>query len=68
MGCNGKGSSNSLKSNHFDSKDCPYELDSWKKAVAGLAKLPDRFKTFEVPIITEVPRYNNSYNSCCIFF
>lgn len=56
MGCNGKGNSKSLQNNHFDSKECPYELDSWKKAVAGLAKLPDRFKMFEVPIINEVPR------------
>ncbi|XP_050435903.1 uncharacterized protein LOC126842792 [Adelges cooleyi] len=45
VGCSGKGHANSLKANHSLAKDCPYELDLWKKAVAGLAKIPDRIKT-----------------------
>ncbi|XP_050533446.1 uncharacterized protein LOC126901179 isoform X2 [Daktulosphaira vitifoliae] len=45
VGCSGKGNANSLKTDHNFIKDCPYELDTWKKAVAGLAKIPDRLKT-----------------------
>lgn len=46
IGCNGKGNSNSLINSHIIAKDCPYELDSWKKSVAVLAKFPDRLKSF----------------------
>lgn len=48
IGCSGKGNSNSLGTNHVTAKDCPYELDLWKKAVAGLAKIPDRLKTDKI--------------------
>lgn len=44
-GCNGKGNINHDVVDHIFVRDCPYELDAWKKSVAGLAKLPDRLKT-----------------------
>ncbi|VVC36175.1 Hypothetical protein CINCED_3A008865 [Cinara cedri] len=48
-GCSGKGNINHHLVDHILQKDCPYELDAWKKAVAGLAKLPDRLKTDLTP-------------------
>ncbi|XP_029345307.1 uncharacterized protein LOC100164434 isoform X2 [Acyrthosiphon pisum] len=52
-GCKGYGnSSNSMKVDHVEIIDCPYEIDSWKTAVAGLAKMPDRLKTHNVIINT----------------
>jgi len=41
-----------LKNDHVDLNDCPYEMDSWKIAVAGLAKMPDRLKANNVLITT----------------
>ncbi|XP_022164017.1 uncharacterized protein LOC111029358 isoform X2 [Myzus persicae] len=55
-GCKGKGnSSNNLKMDHDELIDCPYEMDSWKTAVAGLAKMPDRLKAHNVIINTTLP-------------
>jgi len=42
--------------NYVEIIDCPYEMDSWKTAVAGLAKMPDRLKTHNVSIITTLIR------------
>lgn len=54
-GCKGYGnSSNTLKVDHVEMIDCPYEIDSWKTAVAGLAKMPDRLKTHNVIINTKL--------------
>lgn len=50
-GCNGKGNSNHLKSYHVYLNECPYELDNWKGAVAGMAKTPDRIKTNGIQIV-----------------
>ncbi|XP_029348416.1 lethal(3)malignant brain tumor-like protein 4 isoform X1 [Acyrthosiphon pisum] len=48
-GCKGYGnSSNSLKMNHDKLEDCPYEIDSWKTAIAGLRQMPDRLKIHNV--------------------
>lgn len=45
-GCCGRGNLlDESKTTHVLPKECPYELDEWKKAVAGLAKIPDRLKT-----------------------
>lgn len=58
MGCNGKGNANDkFKNEHIVIRDCPYELDAWKLAVAGLEKLPDRIKTDNVPTSTTFERY-----------
>jgi len=59
MGCNGKGNAyNNSILEHTNVKDCPYEMDSWKIAVAGLGKLPDRLKSEEIlPNVTTSTKY-----------
>lgn len=53
-GCSGRGNVNGLKTNHIFAKDCPYDLDEWKKAVAGLMKIPDRLKINDIIPITTI--------------
>lgn len=48
-GCSGKGNSNSSKPNHISVKDCPYELETWKKISNGSVKLLDRLTPDNVP-------------------
>lgn len=31
--------------------ECPYELDNWKLAVAGMTKIPDRIKINGIQIV-----------------
>jgi len=63
FGCKGYGnSSNRLKNDHVDLNDCPYEMDSWKTAVAGFAKLPDRLKANNVSIITTLKSSKSKSN------
>lgn len=60
MGCNGKGNTNDSSTfEHTAVKDCPYEMDSWKIAVAGLGKLPDRLKSEKIlpNIVSAVTRF-----------
>lgn len=58
MGCNGKGNTNDkYKNDHTFIRDCPYELDSWKLAVAGLGKLPDRIKCDKDPTLPAFEKY-----------
>lgn len=58
MGCNGKGNLNhKYKKDHMTISDCPYEMDAWKLAVAGLGKLPDRIKSDKDTIPTTFGRF-----------
>lgn len=58
MGCNGKGNlNNKHKNDHITISDCPYEMDAWKLAVAGLGRLPDRIKNGKDPILTTIKRF-----------
>jgi len=42
--------------NHVELIDCPYKINAWKRAVAGLTNIPDRLKTNNVVITTTLPR------------
>ncbi|XP_025194288.1 uncharacterized protein LOC112593910 isoform X3 [Melanaphis sacchari] len=55
-GCNGKGNVNNSKNTHVLAKDCPYEFESWKKLISGLAIKPDRIKP-EDYLIPSVPSF-----------
>ncbi|CAI6348959.1 unnamed protein product [Macrosiphum euphorbiae] len=58
-GCRGYGnSSNHLKTDHVEIKDCPYEMDAWKNALAGLSNVPYRLK----PLNIELPQHSKSSN------
>jgi len=45
-----------LKINHFEIKDCPYKMDAWKNAVAGLSNVPDRLKNHDILTTTTLTR------------
>ncbi|CAH1736525.1 unnamed protein product [Aphis gossypii] len=63
LGCKGYGnSSNRLKNDHNELRDCPYEMDSWKTAVAGLGKMPDRLKANNVLITTKLTSSKSKSN------
>jgi len=57
-GCKGYGNaSNSLKTNHDNTDDCPYKIDSWKMAIAGRGQMHKRLEIHNVLTTTTLARY-----------
>lgn len=67
-GCNGIGNLNSSKLNHISNKDCPYELETWKKMLNGTLQLLDRLTPDNVPRLSMAAATKYVYNFILKYF